>query len=307
MNEVMAPVTGKPAIAPRVGNYFMRAAIVPWLFVLPGLVFTLWLKYYPIARGLYMSFFEYDIVKPPGRFTGFGQYARLLQDPLYWDAWKNTFAYLLLTLAITFVIPIIQALFLNELGRLHRFFSTIYLVPAFISLSVNVMLWKWVWNPDYGLANVVTKVFGLGTFTWLSDPRLTKFSIVFPGIIGGGMTVLLYLAAIKGISEELYDAAAIDGCSGWSRMRHITLPNIRFLISIQLVLCVIGVMQILDGPFQFTNGGPHGVSTSMALFIYQAGNQYVLYGKASAASILLFLVVLAMSIFQVKMEKSEKF
>ena len=222
-----------------------RKALSPWLFMLPGIIFTVWLRYYPIIKSFYMSLFSYDAVNPPGHFAGFQNYINLFTAAYYLDAWKNTFIFLILQLFLVFWVPLVQAIFLNELKRFQKTFSTIYLITALIPISVSVILWKWIWNPDFGLANQIVKAFGLPQQMWLSNPALTKFCIIFPGFVGGGVGVLLFLSAINGISEDVLEASQLDGCSGWQRIRHIILPNIRFIIIIQLVLAVISSMQIL--------------------------------------------------------------
>ncbi|MBP1994425.1 carbohydrate ABC transporter permease [Paenibacillus eucommiae] len=279
--------------------------IIPWLFVLPAIIFTVWLRYYPMMQAMYVSFFQYDVIHPPGKFIGLKNYLFLLNQEAYWDAWMNTLVFTALILIITFIPPIIQALLLSELYKGRKFFSTLFLIPALVPLSVNVILWKWIWHPDYGFANAVLKFLGLQPLQWLNDADLTKFSIIFPGIVGGGVAVLLYLAAIMGVAKEINEAASIDGCTGFRRMLYITLPNIRFLIFIQLIITVIGAFQLLDAPFQFTGGGPAGVSTSMGVFIYNTVQQDLSYGRANAASVLLFIVIAIITIFQVRMNKSQ--
>ena len=282
-----------------------RKALSPWLFMLPGIIFTVWLRYYPIIKSFYMSLFSYDAVNPPGHFAGFQNYINLFTAAYYWDAWKNTFIFLILQLVLVFWVPLVQAIFLNELKRFQKTFSTIYLITALIPISVSVILWKWIWNPDFGLANQIVKAFGLPQQMWLSNPALTKFCIIFPGFVGGGVGVLLFLSAINGISEDVLEASQLDGCSGWQRIRHIILPNIRFIIIIQLVLAVISSMQILDAPYQFAAGGPSGASTSMGVYIYSTFYTDLDYGKATAASCILFLVIAVLTFLQLRMDQSE--
>ena len=198
-----------------------------------------------------------------------------------------------------FLIPLIQALLLNELVRLKKCLTTLYILPALIPTSVNVIIWKWIWHPDYGVANQIVKFFGGQPQTWLSDPNLVKFCIIFPGVLGGGLTVLLYLSAIQ-------ESAALDGCTGFGRIIHIILPNISFMIFIQLIMCVITTMQLLDVPYMYASGGPSGASTTQGIFIYNAFNQDLNYGRGSAASVILLLVIAAMTMIQMRFEKMEK-
>jgi len=299
----------EPTIQPTWGDIRKKRvrtwSVIPWLFVLPAIVFTIWLKYYPMIQAMYVSLFSYDLTRPPGKFVGLSNYLFLFKQEAYWDAWINTLVFTALIVVITFIPPVIQALFLSELRFGQKFFSTLFLIPALVPLSVNVILWKWIWHPDYGFANSILKVFGLQPLQWLNDAALTKFSIIFPGIVGGGVAVLLYLAAIMGVAKEINEAAAIDGCVGFRRMIYITLPNIWFLIFIQFIITIISAFQLLDAPFQFTGGGPAGVSTSMGVFIYNTVQQDLSYGRANAASVLLFIVIAVITVIQVKMNKSQ--
>jgi multiple sugar transport system permease protein len=287
-------------------SYFLRQKITPWMILLLPILFTLWLKYYPIFKAMYISLFRYNPIKQPGQFIGLENYINMFNTKYYWEAWQNTFIFLLLQLAMTFFIPIIQALFLNELQRAKNTVSTIYVLPALIPTSINVIIWRWVWHPNYGLANQLVRFLGGEPRMWLSDPALVKFCIVFPGIIGGGVAVLLYLSAIQGISPDILESAALDGCTGWKRIWYITLPNIRFIIFIQFVMAVSMAMQLLDAPYMFASGGPSGASTTQGIFIYNAFNKDFNYGRGSAASVVLMLVVFIMTAIQMHFERAEK-
>ena len=290
----------------KMSKYKFRKKITPWCILFFPIVFTIWLKYYPIARAIYISLFQYDPINPPGKFIGFENYTEILRMQHYLDAWKNTFIFLALQLCMCFLIPLIQALLLNELQRMQRCLTTLYILPALIPTSVNVIIWKWIWHPDYGVANQIIKFFGGESQAWLSDPHLVKFCIIFPGVLGGGLTVLLYLSAIQGVSTDIMESAALDGCTGFGRIIHIILPNISFMIFIQLIMSVITTMQMLDVPYMYASGGPSGASTTQGIFIYNAFNQDLNYGRGSAASVILLFVIAVMTIIQMHFEKSEK-
>lgn len=283
-----------------------RKYVAAFLFMLPGILAAIWLRYYPIGRAFYMSMFNYDPVSPPGKFVGLKNFINIFATSFYWEAWRNTFIFMLLTIVLVFWVPLVQSIFLNEIMKGRKFFTTVYLITTLIPMSVNVIIWRWIWNPEYGLANQIFQFFGGSAQLWLSNPKLTKFCIIFPGIVGGGVNVLLYLAAIQGISPSIYEAAALDGCVGWQKIRYIILPNLRFIIVIQLILTCISSMQILDIPFQFASGGPSGVSTSMGIYIYNSVYTDLSYGKSAAASVTLFIVIAILTVLEMKLDKSEK-
>ena len=287
-------------------GYFWRQKMAPWLILLVPMLFTLWLKYYPILKAAYISFFNYDPINQPGQFVGLENYKTMFQTEYYWEAWKNSFIFLILQLLMTFFIPIIQALFLNELRRMKSVISTMYLLPTLIPTTINVIVWRWVWHPDYGVANQIVKFFGGEPQAWLSDPSLVKFCIIFPGVIGGGISVLLYLSAIQNVSSDIMESAALDGCTGWKRIWYITLPNIRYIIFIQMVIAVSAAMQLLDAPYMFAAGGPSGASTTQGIYIYNAFNKDYNYGRGSAASVILMVVVMIMTMIQMHFENAER-
>lgn len=287
-------------------SYTFRKKAAPWCILALPMAFTIWLKYYPILSAFYISLFRYDPINPPGRFAGLSNYIGMFKMQYYWDAWKNTFIFLLLQLSMCFFIPLIQALLLNELVKLQKCLTTLYILPALIPTSVNVIIWKWIWHPDYGVANQIVKFFGGQPQTWLSDPNLVKFCIIFPGVLGGGLTVLLYLSALQGVSSDIMESAALDGCTGFGKIFHILLPNISFMIFIQLIMTVITTMQLLDAPYMYASGGPSGASTTQGIFIYHAFNQDLNYGRGSAASVILLLVIGSLTMVQMHFEKSER-
>lgn len=287
-------------------NYFLRQKMAPWLLLAAPILFTVWLKYYPIMKAVIISFFNYDPIHQPGQFVGLQNYITMFSTEFYWEAWKNSFIFLVLQLVMTFFIPIIQALFLNELRRMKSVVSTMYLLPTLIPTTINVIIWRWVWHPDYGVANQLVRFFGGEPQTWLSDPALVKFCIIFPGIIGGGINVLLYLSAIQNVSPDIMESAALDGCTGWKRIWYITLPNIRYIIFIQLIIAVSTAMQLLDAPYMFAAGGPSGASTTQGIFIYNSFNKDFNYGRGSAASVILMLVVMVMTAIQMHFENAEQ-
>ncbi len=291
-------------------GYFFRQKLAPWLLLAAPIVFTLWLKYYPILKAVLISFFNYNPIHQPGElpgeFVGFQNYATMFHTEYYWQAWRNSFVFLILQMLMTFFIPIIQALFLNELRRMKNIFSTMYLLPTLIPGTINVIIWRWVWHPDYGVANQIVRFFGGEPQLWLSDPALVKFCIIFPGVLGGGISVLLYLSAIQNISPDIMESASLDGCTGWKRIWHITLPNIRYIIFIQMVISVSAAMQLLDAPYMFAAGGPSGASTTQGIYIYNSFNKDFNYGRGSAASVILMLVVMVMTMIQMHFENAEQ-
>ncbi|WP_206538857.1 carbohydrate ABC transporter permease [Metabacillus indicus] len=288
-------------------EYITNKRVVPWLFLLPGILATLLLKYVTIGTSVTWSFFNVTVQDMPGEFVGLQNYINLFTAPDFGITFGNTLVYLGLTLLLCFLVPIIQAVILNEIRskKLKNWFSTLYILPAVIPGTVIIVIWRWIWNPEYGVANYIFGLFGLENQAWLSDPELVKLCIVIPGILGGGLSVLLYYAAILGVPKDIYEAAELDGCSGWKKVRYIILPNIKFIILVQLIMTVIGTFQIMDVIFQFTNGGPAGASNSLGLNIYKLFNEQFQYGQGSALSTVLLLIIAIITLIQLKVSKTD--
>lgn len=270
-----------------------RKLITGLLFIAPGFIFTVWLRYYPIVFGTYMSFFDWDVVSPPGNFISLDNYATIFRQGFYWKAWQNMIVYVALIFGLTFWVPIVQALVLDMIG--HRWvkntLTTLYLLPAVIPVTATAMIWRWIYHPTYGLANQITTALGLGTFTWLQDPQIVKTAIILPGLIGGGLVMLLYLAALYSIPEDIYDAAMLDGCTSLQLIRYIKLPFMRQVIFVQALFTIIGAFQMLDMPFVMTGGGPARSSETIGIYIYNTFQQELSLGRASAASSTLFIAL----------------
>jgi multiple sugar transport system permease protein len=254
-----------------------RKLITGLLFIAPGFIFTIWLRYYPIVFGTYMSFFDWDVVSPPGNFVSLDNYATIFRQGFYWKAWQNMIVYVTLIFGLTFWVK-------NTL-------TTLYLLPAVIPVTATAMIWRWIYHPTYGLANQITTALGLGTFTWLQDPQIVKTAIILPGLIGGGLVMLLYLAALYSIPEDIYDAAMLDGCTSLQLIRYIKLPFMRQVIFVQALFTIIGAFQMLDMPFVMTGGGPARSSETIGIYIYNTFQQELSLGRASAASSTLFIAL----------------
>lgn len=289
-------------------SYAIRRKLIPWMFVLPGLAMTILLRYVTLGTSFVWSFFNVTVADMPGKFVGLQNYTDLFESAAFKQSFINTMVFVGLTFLFCFPIPIIQALILNEIRnkRLKNWFSTLYILPAVIPGTIIIVIWRWIWNPQYGIANYLLSFLNIPAQTWLGDPNFVKFCIIFPGILGGGFTVLLYYAAILGVSDDIIEAAAIDGCTGMKKIRYIIMPNIKFMIGVQIIMTLIGTFQISDSIFQYTGGGPAGASNSLGLHIYKLFNEEFKYGHASALSIILLVIITILTIIQLKADKSNE-
>lgn len=276
------------------------------IFLIPLFVGLAIFKYYPIVQCVFQSFFQYRITDLPGEFVGLANYQSVFNSDLFFTYFKNTIVLYILNIAFSFFIPIFQALMLFQLTRTRGFFRYLYIFPTGITGLAGLSVWKFIWEPEGGLANFVTGSLGLGTFDWLYAEETVKFCLRFPGILGGGMAVVLYLVTMNNISKEHYEAAKIDGATGWQCLRYITVPGIKGMVQIQLLLSLTGSLMAFEDVYVMTQGGPGFSSTTLVMGAWIKAFKEQNFGVAMAMStiILIFTLVLTATVnyFQNRVE-----
>jgi len=274
----------------------VRHQLVALGFLLPALLLFLLFSWYPIVNGMILSFQRVDLVRP-AEWVGLSNFRLLLDDPLFYRAWRNTGQFALYGLLLGYLVPFVLAVAINEARHLQSYFRLAFYLPVVLPPIVTVFLWQWIYDPGAGLANTALGWVGIGPQPWLQSPDTAMLSLVILATWGGaGATMLIYLAALQGIPSSLYDAAEVDGASLWRRFLDITLPQMRFIMLITLILQIIGTMQVFTEPFVLTDGGPANATLTVMLLLYRYAFQYGNYGAASALGLMLFgaLVVLSL-------------
>jgi multiple sugar transport system permease protein len=272
------------------------------IFVAPWIIgFTLFTAY-PILASLYYSFTDHDVLTTPD-FVGLANYRDLLLvDHLFFTAVRNTLYFALFSIPLTIVLSIAIALLLNLNVRGMSLYRTVFFLPSIVPQVASALLWAWILNPQFGLANALLKRVGLPQLGWLSDPAWSKPSLILMGLWAIGGTMVIYLAALQDIPRDLYEAADIDGARAWSKTWAITLPLITPTIFFNLVLGTIGTFQAFTQIYVLTqgNGGPLDSTLVYGLLLYRNAFTYLKMGYASAMAWLLFAFVtlLTLVIFQ---------
>jgi multiple sugar transport system permease protein len=272
---------------------------VAYLFLLPALlVFTL-VTWYPILNTILYSFQKVNLGGVQG-WVGFANYVRMFGNPVFYTAWKNTLVYVLLSLVMGAMVPIVLALIINEMRGLSSFFQTIVYLPTLIPIAVGLLVWRQIYRPEGGILNTLLSFMNLPPQLWLQDATLAKPAlIVIMTWIGAGGATLLYLYALREIPTELFEAAELDGFSVFQRIRYIALPLLRHRIQIMLVLQIITVAQVFTEPFILTNGGPANSTTSPVLEIYNTAFTRTDFGLASAWGVSMLVALAAFSILYI--------
>ncbi len=260
-----------------------------WLFVIPAFLFQLVWGWYPVITAFLISFTD---AQPflPSTFTGLDSYVRVWKDPLVAEAFRVTFIYAILWVASTFVLPILIAIFLMELPpRMMRWMMILWFLP--VSVISNTIIWRYVLNDQYGLLEYIVTLLHLPHQPFLNDPKLVLFWLVFPYIvvIGPGVAGLAYMAALQGIPRSYFEAAEIEGAGFWRKIWTISLPRLRPIIAVFLILGIIQGLQDYAWPQIMTGGQPEGASRTVMLYFYSyIQNQR--YSDATALAVYLFIV-----------------
>jgi multiple sugar transport system permease protein len=247
--------------------------------------------WYPIGRAVVMSVQRTNLVVPP-IFVGWDNFAAVLSDPLLPTAARNTLYFALLALVFGYPLPLLMAVIMSEIRRAKGLFSMLAYLPVVVPPVVAVLLWKFFYDASpTGVFNDLLGRIGLGPYPWLQSASTAMPSLVLEATwAAAGGTVIIYLAALLSVPPELYDAADLDGASIVRKVWHVTLPHLRGILLVTLILQVIGTAQVFLEPYLFTNGGPDSSTLTVLLLIYNdafANSTGGDYGAAAALSLLL--------------------
>jgi multiple sugar transport system permease protein len=274
------------------------------VFLVPLLVIFGVFSWFPIVRAVVMSVQETNLVTAP-TFVGLANFQHVLADPLLGTAVRNTAYFALLALLIGYPVPLVAAVLMREVRRGRGLYSALAYLPVVVPPVVAVLLWKFFYKGGpQGVFNTILGWVGLGPFPWLQDASWAMPSLVLAATwAGAGGTIIIYLAALTSVPPELYDASEVDGAGLWRKIWHVTLPQLRGVLLITLILQIIGTAQVFLEPYLFTGGGPNNATVTVLLLIYRYAFQNSLggdYGAATALSLMLaaFLAVLSLVYFR---------
>jgi multiple sugar transport system permease protein len=254
----------------------------------------------PVLASLGLSFTRWDLLTDPV-FTGVRNYQRMAGDKLFWQSLSVTIRYTLLYVPSELAGGLLLALLMNQKGvRGIRGVRTIYYLPTIISGVAFVVVWMWLFNPEAGLINATLARVGIQGPRWLADPNTALPALWLMSLWGLGRTALIYLAGLKGIPQQLYEAAAMDGAGAWQSFRHVTLPMLTPTIFFNLVLSIIATFQTFTSAFVATNGGPLDSTLFYVLYLYRKAFQELQMGYASALAWVLFLIILLLTMLVVR-------
>lgn len=267
-----------------------------WLFIaLPTALFLLFMLI-PLGMALVLSFFDYSIVGDFD-FIGAANYVRAFGDPIFWIALRNTAYYTLLYVPGGLVVALGTALLLNRDAKVSKLFRTLFYIPVVSSTVATAAIWLWLLNPQYGLINVMLSWVGIDGPAWLYSSRWAMIAIVVMSVWAGfGANMIIYLAALQGVPNELLEAARLDGAGAFRVFWNVTRPAIARTTFLILTLLLIGAFQVFDQAYVLTKGGPGNSTLTLVYYIYDRGFGRLQMGYASAISFILFLIIMVFSV-----------
>lgn len=272
--------------------YRWREAMMPYLLVSPLLVLILLFIYWPLVYQTYLSFFDWNFVRPDMTFVGIDNYTRFADDPRFIRSLRGTWIYFVTLIPIQVFLPLGIAMLLWPIRRskLQPAYQMMLFSPTVIAYSVGAFLWLWIFNPYYGVLNRVLAVFGVERISWLSDRDYAIWAIIIVATWKTiGFNLLLYMAALQAVPNDVVEAAQLDGASPWQIMKTVRFPLISPTFFFVLVTTVISVNDDVFGAINvMTEGGPFDSTTNIIYYLYQQGFEYFQIGSAAALSVLLF-------------------
>ncbi|WP_297751520.1 carbohydrate ABC transporter permease [uncultured Tessaracoccus sp.] len=273
------------------------------LMILPasiGLVlFLLW----PLARGIWLSFTDFNLLTEPS-FVGFNNYIRMAKDPIFWNAAWVTIEYVVINIGVQTIVALLIAVLMHRLTK-STFIRSIVLTPYLVSNVVAALLFLWILDTQLGVANQVISAIGLDRIPFLADEAYVIPTIALINVWRHmGYTALLIFAGLQSIPESVYEAGRVDGASEWSMFRKITIPLLRPILALVLIMTVIGSFQVFDTVAVTTSGGPVNSSRVLQLYIYDMAFGRFQFGYASALSVALLVILLIVSIVQYRLMRA---
>jgi multiple sugar transport system permease protein len=289
-------------------SWVRNGGLSTFIFLLPLLFVFGAFSWYPIVRTVVMSLQHTNLVEAP-TWVGFDNFRAVWNDPQFPIAVKNTAYFALLALIFGYPIPLVAAVLISEARRARGLYSALAYLPVVIPPVVAVLLWKTFYDGgSVGVFNTVLGWVGLGPYPWLQSQSWAMPSLVLESTwANAGATVIIYLAALTGVNPELYEAASVDGANVWQKVWHVTLPQIRGVLLVTLILQIIGTAQVFLEPFLFTSGGPANSTLTVLLLIYDYAFGNSLggdYGMATALSLMLAAFLAAFSLVYLRATRS---
>ncbi|NYI03524.1 carbohydrate ABC transporter permease [Allostreptomyces psammosilenae] len=274
-------------------------SLTGWMFVLPFLVVYALFLVWPTVSGLWMSFFNVSLSGSAGEFVALDNWIELFGDPAVWSSLWHTVQFTIISTPLLVGVGLGMALLTNRAMPARWLWRLAFFGPFVLPVTTVTLIFVWLFQPGFGLADTILGWFGIEGIGWLSDPRFAMWSIVLATLWWTvGFNYLLYLAALQSIPEHLYEAAAIDGASRWRQLWSITIPMLNRTTGLIVVLQLLASLKVFDQIYLMTSGGPNYATRPIIQYIYDAGFTNYRIGYASAISYFFFALIILVSVAQ---------
>jgi multiple sugar transport system permease protein len=289
-----------------------REARAGWLLAGPAVALILVFFVVPVLVGFWLSFTDFDVyaIGDPSvlRVVGAGNYAQVLRDPEFWNALRNTLVFVFVGGPLSVLASLGAAVLVNaKRARARGLFRVIFFTPVVTTLVAVAIVWRYLYHPHYGLIDWGLAKLGLPVVDWLGDPHFALLGIILLTVWKNfGYNMLIFVAGLQSIPEEYYEAAALDGASGWQRFLHVTLPSLGPTFLFVGIVTMTQQFQIFAEPYVMTAGGPLRATVTIVLLMYEQGFRWWRMGLASAISFVLFALMLVWTAVQIWLQRERR-
>lgn len=276
------------------------------LFLSPTLVIFTAFILFPVFFSFYLSFHSWNMFSGDTTFVGLENYSRMIQDAEFWQVLGNTAVYTFGTIPINMALSLWVAYLLNKKLKGKKFLRTAFFAPVIISPVAAAVIWRWMYDPNFGLVNYLISFLGIGSINWLNEPTAAMFALIIMGVWKTfGINMILFSAGLQGIPYNYYEAAELDGAGKWAKFYHITIPMLAPTTFFIMIMSMISSFQVFDIVYVLTSGGPMGSTKVLVFYVYEYAFKFFEMGYASAISYFLFAVLFILTMLQVKYMKSK--
>ncbi len=278
-------------------------------FLAPALGAIFIFFFIPVIAAFIISFTDFDIYTLGDlstlRFIGFDNYAKLLNDELFWTALQNTFYFVVVAGPLSIAVSLSAALLLNsKLTKFKSLFRLAYFLPVVTTLVAVAIVWRFIYHPNFGILNFFLGMFGINPIDWLGDPFWAMPSIIILAVWKNfGYNMIIFIAGLQNIPDELYEAADIEGASAFQKFIHITLPMLAPTTIFVSIITMIGYFQLFAEPYVMTQGGPLNKTLSIVQYMYQEGFRWWNMGYSASIAFILFIIIFIGTLLQFRIQK----
>ncbi len=293
----------------RIKNSILKKSI--FLFLAPALLSIFIFFFLPVIAAFVMSFTDFGIYSIADwkytRFIGLDNYINLINDPLFWQAFKNTFYFVIVAGPLSVLVSLITAIMLNsKFAKFKSLFRLSFFLPVVTTLVAVSIVWRFIYHPHFGLLNYFLGFFGIAPIDWLGDPDWAMPSIILLAVWKNfGYNMIIFTAGLQNIPLQLYEAAEVEGANAWQKFYRITLPMLAPTTLFISIITLIGFFQLFAEPYIMTQGGPLNSTLSIVQYMYQEGFRWWNMGYSAALAFVLFAVIFTGTIIQLKLKRNE--